>query len=290
VRQRRQRHFHSRQTFGYKTVINNRIQNTFQNLKKNKKKALITFITGCDPNYETSKKILNELVKQGADLLEIGMPFSDPMADGPSIQKSSLRALSGGTNIKKIIRLVSDFRKKNKVTPVILMGYLNPILSFGINNFFKSAKKAGTDGLIVVDVPSEEDNEIFSKAKENNIDLIKLATPTTDTERLKKIIKTCSGFLYYVSIKGITGAKSGDPKLVKKSISNIKKNTNLPVAVGFGIKNPSDAKVIANTGCDGIVVGSALVEIIEKSLKSKKPKHNIALKIGSVLKRLKMKI
>ena len=123
-------------------MINNRIQNTFKNLKKNRRKALITFVTGCDPDYETSKKILNELVKQGTDLLEIGMPFSDPMADGPSIQKSSLRALSKGTNIKKIIKLVSDFRKKNKITPIILMGYLNPILSFGINNFFKSAKKA----------------------------------------------------------------------------------------------------------------------------------------------------
>ena len=271
-------------------MINNRIQNTFKNLKKNRRKALITFVTGCDPNYETSKKILNELVKQGADLLEIGMPFSDPMADGPSIQKSSLRALSEGANIKKIIKLVSDFRKKNKITPIILMGYLNPILSFGINNFFKSAKKAGTDGLIVVDVPPEEDDEISGKAKESEIDLIKLATPTTDTERLKKIIKTCSGFLYYVAIKGITGAKSGDPKLIKKSISDIKKNTNIPVVVGFGIKNPSDAKAIANTGCDGVVVGSALVEIIEKSLKSKKPKHKIASKIGSVVKRIKMRI
>ena len=147
-------------------MINNRIQNTFQNLKKSKKKALITFVTGCDPDYNTSQKILKELVKQGSDLLEIGMPFSDPMADGPSIQKSSLRALSAGTNMKKIFRLVSDFRKKNKVTPIVLMGYLNPILSFGIKNFFKSAKNAGTDGLIVVDVPPEEDDEIYNEAKE----------------------------------------------------------------------------------------------------------------------------
>ena len=175
-------------------MINNRIQNTFKNLKKNKKKALITFVTGCDPNYKTSQKILNELVKQGADLLEIGIPFSDPMADGPSIQRSSLRALTGGANIKKILKLVSDFRKKNKVTPIVLMGYLNPILSFGIEKFCKSAKSAETDGLIVVDVPPEEDDEIFNAAKENNIDLIKLATPTTNSERLKKILKTCSGF------------------------------------------------------------------------------------------------
>ena len=160
-------------------MINNRIENTFLNLKKSKKKALITFVTGCDPDYNTSQKILKELVKQGSDLLEIGMPFSDPMADGPIIQKSSLRALSAGTNMKKIFRLVSDFRKKNKVIPIVLMGYLNPILSFGIKNFFKSAKNAGTDGLIVVDVPPEEDDEIFNAAKENNIDLIKLATPTT---------------------------------------------------------------------------------------------------------------
>ena len=271
-------------------MINNRIQNTFKNLKKNKKKALITFVTGCDPNYETSKKILNELVKQGADLLEIGMPFSDPMADGPSIQRSSLRGLSSGANIKKILRLVSDFRKKNKITPILLMGYLNPMLSFGINNFFKSAKKAGTDGLIVVDVPPEEDSEIFYLARKNKIDLIKLATPTTNTERLKKILKTCSGFLYYVSIKGITGAKSGNPKLVKDAVTNIKKNTNIPVAVGFGIKSPSDAKVIAKTGCDGVVVGSALVEIIEKSLKGKKPKHNVALKVGNMVKSLRAKL
>ena len=271
-------------------MINNRIQTTFKNLRKNKKKALITFVTGCDPNYETSKKILNELVKQGADLLEIGMPFSDPMADGPSIQRSSLRALIGGTNIKKILKLVSDFRKKNKITPIVLMGYLNPILSFGINNFFKFAKKAGTDGLILVDVPPEEDNEIFKMANENNIDLIKLATPTTNTERLEKILKTCSGFLYYVSIKGITGTKSGNSKLVKYSITNIKKSTNIPVAVGFGIKNPKDAAIIADTGCDGIIVGSALVEIIEKSLKNKKTKHNIAQKVGSMVKRLRTKL
>ena len=159
MRKRRQRYFHSCKAFGYKTVINNRIQNTFQNLKKSKKKALITFVTGCDPDYNTSQKILKELVKQGSDLLEIGMPFSDPMADGPSIQKSSLRALSAKTNMKKIFRLISNFRKKNKVTPIVLMGYLNPILSFGIQKFFKSAKSAGTDGLIVVDVPPEEDGE-----------------------------------------------------------------------------------------------------------------------------------
>ncbi len=271
-------------------MINNRIKNTFQNLKKNKKKALITFITGCDPNYETSKKILNELVKQGADLLEIGMPFSDPMADGPSIQRSNLRALNGGANTKKILGLVSDLRKKNKITPIILMGYLNPILSFGINNFFKSAKKVGIDGLIVVDVPSEEDREIFNKAKENNIDLIKLATPTTGTERLKKILKTCSGFLYYIAIKGITGTKSANPKLVRDSIINIKKNANIPLAVGFGIKSPSDAKVIANTGCDGIIVGSALIKIIENSLKNEKSDRNIALKVGNMVKNLKAKL
>lgn len=271
-------------------MTNNRIQNTFKNLKKNKKKGLITFVTGCDPNYKTSQKILYELVKQGADLLEIGIPFSDPMADGPSIQRSSLRALSKGTNIKIILKLVSNFRKKNKITPIVLMGYLNPILSFGINNFFKFAKKAGVDGLIVVDLPPEEDSEIFNRAKENNIDLIKLATPTTNAERLKKILKTCSGFLYYVSIKGITGAKSGNPKLVKDSITSIKKNTNIPIAVGFGIKGPKDAATIANTGCDGIVIGSTLVEIIEKSLKNKKSKHNIAQKVGSMVKTLRAKL
>ena len=170
------------------------------------------------------------------------------------------------------------------------MGYLNPILSFGIEKFFKSAKSAGTDGLIVVDVPPEEDDEIFNTAKENNIDLIKLATPTTNSERLKKILKTCSGFLYYVSIKGITGAKSADPKIVKNAINNIKKNTNIPIAVGFGIKGPKDAAVIANTGCDGIVVGSALVEIIENSLRKKKSKHNIAQKVGNMVKSLKRKL
>ena len=170
------------------------------------------------------------------------------------------------------------------------MGYLNPILSFGIEKFFKSAKSAGTDGLIVVDVPPEEDDEIFNTAKENNIDLIKLATPTTNSERLKKILKTCSGFLYYVSIKGITGAKSADPKIVKNAINNIKKNTNIPIAVGFGIKGPKDAAAIANTGCDGIVVGSALVEIIENSLRKKKSNHNIAQKVGSMVKSLKKKL
>ena len=271
-------------------MINNRIENTFNNLKKNKKKALITFVTGCDPDYKTSQKILNELVKQGANILEIGMPFSDPMADGPSIQRSSIRALTQGANIKKILNLVHDFRKKNQITPIVLMGYLNPILSFGIENFFKSAKKVGIDGLIVVDVPPEEDGEIFVIAKKNNINLIKLAAPTTNSERLKKILKTCSGFLYYVSIKGITGTKSANPKLVKEAIKNIKKNTDIPIGVGFGIKQPSDAAAVVKTGCDGIIVGSALVEIIENSLKNKKSNHNIALKVGSMVKNIKQKI
>jgi len=272
-------------------VINNRIQNTFENSRKKGNKILITFVTGCDPNYQTSRKILSELVKQGADIIEIGMPFSDPMADGPSIQKSSLRALSGGANIKKIFKLVYDFRKKDLFTPVVLMGYLNPILSFGLNNFFLSAKKVGVDGLIVVDVPPEEDSEIFNLARKNKIDLIKLATPTTSIERLKKILKTCSGFLYYVSIKGITGTKSANPKLVKDSMKSMKKNTNVPVVVGFGIKGPTDAKVIANTGCDGIVVGSALVKIIENSFKKKKSKHNIAIKeISSMVKGIRKKL
>ncbi len=270
-------------------MINNRIQTTFQNLKKARKKALISFVTGCDPDYNTSLKILNELVKQGVNILEIGMVFSDPMADGPSIQKSNLRALSAGANMKKILKLVGDFRKKNKTTPIVLMGYMNPILKFGIIKFFNSAKNVGVDGLIVVDVPPEEDGEIFSSAKENSINLIKLATPTSNTFRLKKILKTCSGFLYYVSIKGITGAKSANPKMVKNAVSDIKKITNIPVAVGFGIKGPKDAAVIANSGCDGVVIGSVLVEIIENSLKNKK-KHNIVQKIGLMIKDIRKRL
>ena len=164
------------------------------------------------------------------------------------------------------------------------------VISLGLIITAQPAKSAGTDGLIVVDVPPEEDGEIFNTAKENNIDLIKLATPTTNSERLKKILKTCSGFLYYVSIKGITGAKSADPKIVKNAINNIKKNTDIPVAVGFGIKSQKDAAVIANTGCDGIVVGSALVEIIENSLRKNKFKHNIAQKVGNMVKSIRTKL
>jgi len=238
-----------------------RIQKIFQN----KTKKLLTFTTGGDPDLKTSIKINEIILNNGADIIEIGMPFSDPMADGPTIQLSSNRAIAKGTTLKEIFYICNEIRKKNNTTPIILMGYYNVIYHYGINNFVKKCKESNVDGLIVVDLQPEEDPDLMVKLKKNGIDLIRLVTPTTNVNRLKTILSNASGFLYYVTITGITGQKSADMDELKKSINEIRKYTSLPVVAGFGIKNKNHVKEICEV-TDGAVVGSSIVKIIEENI------------------------
>jgi len=244
--------------------MSDRIKKIFE--KKNKK--LVTFTTGGDPNLDTSLEILNIIINNGIDIIEIGMPFSDPMADGPTIQESSVRSITGGTKINDIFELVRNVREKNNEIPIILMGYYNSIFSLGIDNFISKCKDVGVDGLIIVDLQPEEDSELYSKTKENNIDLIRLITPTTDKKRLNTILNNASGFLYYVTITGITGQNSANVDNLKKSIKFIKSFTKLPVIAGFGIKNKKNVEEISSF-TDGVVVGSSIINIIKKNLHDK---------------------
>lgn len=242
-----------------------RIDRRFAALKKEGRAALVTFITAGDPDLETSKKILAGLPKAGADIIELGMPFSDPMADGPAIQASSLRALKAGQKMRDTLAMVREFRKSDPETPIVLMGYYNPIFVYPNEPFLDDAAAAGVDGLIVVDLPPEADEELCLPAVKRGLNFIRLATPTTDDKRLKTVLKNTSGFLYYVSITGITGAASANPDEVQQHVKRLKKAAALPVAVGFGVKTPEQARAIAK-GADGVVVGSALVRAIEGSL------------------------
>ncbi|MDQ8699782.1 tryptophan synthase subunit alpha [Hyphomicrobium sp. LHD-15] len=245
--------------------IETRIDRRFAALKKEGRAGLVTFITAGDPDLETSKAILAGLPKAGADVIELGMPFSDPMADGPAIQASSLRALKAGQKMRDTLEMVRDFRKTDADTPIVLMGYYNPIYVYPNDAFLDEAAEAGVDGLIVVDLPPEADDELCLPAIERGLNFIRLATPTTDDKRLTKVLKNTSGFLYYVSITGITGASSANPDDVQLQVARLKKATTLPVAVGFGVRTPEQAREMAK-GADGVVVGSALVRAIETSL------------------------
>ena len=240
--------------------MSDRIKKNFQN--KNKK--LVSFTTGGDPNLNMSVKIIENIINNGIDIIEIGMPFSDPMADGPTIQLSSARAIKKGINLSDIFEIVRFARNKNKDLPIILMGYYNVILHFGVKEFVKNCKKNGVDGLIIVDLQPEEDQSLYKELRINNIDLIRLITPTTDEKRLKSILANASGFLYYVTITGITGQHSADINELKKSIKLIKNYTSLPIVAGFGIKNAKDVKEICQI-VDGAVVGSSIVKIIEEN-------------------------
>lgn len=242
-----------------------RIDARFSALAREGRAGLVTFVTAGDPDYATSLAILNALPKAGADVVELGMPFTDPMADGPAIQASSLRALHAGQNMKKTLEAVRTFRKQDDATPIVLMGYYNPIYIYGVDRFLKDAKSAGVDGLIVVDLPPEEDGELCLPALKTGIAFIRLATPTTDDKRLPAVLKNTSGFVYYVSITGITGAAAPDSGKVNAAVARIKRHTKLPIAVGFGVRTAEDAQRIAK-GADAVVVGSALVEAVRLSL------------------------
>ncbi|MCB1485294.1 MAG: tryptophan synthase subunit alpha [Hyphomicrobiaceae bacterium] len=245
-----------------------RIDARFSALKSQKRTALVTFVSAGDPDLATSEKILHGLPGAGADIIELGMPFSDPMADGPAIQMSSQRALKSGQNMIKTLEMVRRFRKTDSETPLVLMGYYNPIYVYGNERFLDDAKAAGVDGLIVVDVPPEADEELCLPAMKRGLNFIRLATPTTDDKRLPAVLQNTSGFLYYVSITGITGAAAPVVNDVHKEVKRIKGQTALPVVVGFGVRTGPQAKAIAE-GADGVVVGSALVQAIEKTLDSK---------------------
>jgi tryptophan synthase alpha chain len=245
--------------------MSSRIDRRFAALKAEGRKALVTFVTAGDPDYAASQAILFGLPKAGADIIELGMPFSDPMADGPAVQASSLRALKAGQTMRRTLELVREFRARDQDTPIVLMGYYNPIYVYPRERFVDDAIAAGVDGLIVVDLPPEADEELCLPAAERGLSFIRLATPTTDADRLPAVLANTSGFLYYVSITGITGAAAPDVGAVHAHVARIKKSTPLPVAVGFGIKTPEQARAIA-AGADGVVVGSALVEAIRNSL------------------------
>ena len=245
--------------------MTSRLTARFAALAAERRAALVTFVTAGDPDIETSAKILAGLPAAGADVIELGMPFTDPMADGPAIQAAGLRALKAGMTLTKTLGVIREFRKTDDATPIILMGYFNPIYIYGVERFLVDAKAAGVDGLIVVDLPPEEDDELCLPALKAGIAFIRLATPTTDDKRLPKVLQNTSGFVYYVSITGITGSATPDFGVVAGAVGRIKQHTDLPVCVGFGVKTAEHARAIAE-GADGVVVGSALVEAVRGSL------------------------
>jgi len=242
-----------------------RIDRRFAQCAAENRAALVTFVMGGDPDPATSLAIVAALPKAGADVIEVGMPFTDPMADGPSIQAAGLRALYAGMTLRKTLALVADFRKTDADTPVVLMGYYNPIYVFGVEKFLAAAKEAGVDGLIVVDLPPEEDEELCLPALKAGLNFIRLATPTTDDRRLPNVLTNTSGFVYYVSLTGVTGAAIPDYSKVGVSVARIKRHTKLPVSVGFGVKTAANARAIA-AQADGVVVGTALVDALKSSL------------------------
>src|SRR5690348_10546902 len=245
--------------------MSTRIDTRFAALKKEGRAALVTFLMAGDPDPQTSLAIIKSLPKAGADVIEIGMPFTDPMADGPAIQAAGVRALAAGQDMKKTLQLVRDFRAGDNATPIVLMGYYNPIYIYGVDKFLSDAKAAGVDGLIVVDLPPEEDEELCIPALKAGLNFIRLATPTTDDKRLPAVLNNTSGFVYYVSITGITGSAAPDTGQVTAAVTRIKRHTELPVAVGFGVRTAEQARAIAE-GADGVVVGSALVSAVKDSL------------------------
>jgi len=242
-----------------------RINRRFAALKREGRAGLVTFVTAGDPDYAMSLAIVKALPGAGADVIELGMPFTDPMADGPAVQASSLRALKAGQTLRKTLDLVRAFRGGDGDTPIVLMGYYNPIYIYGVDRFLVDAVSAGVDGLIVVDLPAEEDDELCVPALKAGLNFIRLATPTTDDKRLPAVLANTSGFVYYVSITGITGAATPEFGRVAQAVARIKRHTDLPIAVGFEVKNAEHARTIAQ-GADGVVVGSALVEALRMSL------------------------
>lgn len=246
-------------------VTDGRIERRFRSLRAEGRAGLVTFTTAGDPNLETAFEILRRLPAAGADLIELGMPFSDPMADGPTVEAAGHRALRAGATVAGILDMVARFRREDQDTPVVLMGYYNPIYSYGVDRFIADALAAGIDGLIVVDLPPEEDAELCLPAVRAGLRFIRLATPTTDDKRLPRVLANSSGFIYYVSVAGITGTQSSVAATVKAALARLRRHTELPVAVGFGIRTPEQAAEIADFA-DAVVVGSAIVSVVAENL------------------------
>jgi len=242
-----------------------RVEARFEALRTEGRAAFVPFIMAADPDYETSLEILKGLPAAGADMIEIGVMYSDPMADGPAIQAAGLRARDGGARVTRTLDMVRKFRESDDATPLILMGYYNPIYIYGVEKFLIDAREAGVDGLIVVDLPPEEDSELCIPALEAGMHFIRLATPTTDDERLPAVLANTSGFVYYVAVTGITGTKSADTSTIHAAVTRLKRHTDLPIAVGFGIKTPQQAGAVAEVA-DATVVGSAIVQTIADNL------------------------
>ena len=254
--------------------MSDRLNKKFQQLKEQDKRAFVSYQMACDPDYKTSLDLMKEFASSGVNIIELGMPFSDPMAEGPAIQKAAKRSLQNECNLDIIFKLLKDFREGDKDTPVILMGYYNPVFSYGVEKFMKAALEAGADGFIIVDLPPEEEEELTRYSKIYNLPLIKLTTPTTDEQRAEKILQNSGGFVYHVSVAGVTGQKEAVKELISSKIDMLRNKTDLPICTGFGIKTPEAAKDIAEI-CDGIVIGSAFVRIIEDNLN--KPEKIISL-------------
>ena len=248
-----------------------RLQNRFAELKAENRAALVTFITAGDPDYATSLSILKGLPDAGADVIELGMPFTDPMADGPAIQLANIRALAGKQGMRQTLQMVREFREGNQSTPLVLMGYYNPIFVYGVERFISDAKEAGVDGLIVVDLPPEHNDELCEPAQSAGIDFIRLTTPTTDDARLPTVLNGSSGFVYYVSVAGVTGAGAATMDHVEEAVARLRRHTDLPLCIGFGIRTPEHAAEVAKRA-EGAVVGSAL---IDKIAEAKSPQQAI---------------
>lgn len=242
-----------------------RMDNKFAALRAEGRPALVTYFMGGDPDYATSLKVMKALPAAGADVIELGMAFSDPMADGPAIQAAALRSLAAGQSLAKSLQMARDFRADDDTTPIVLMGYYNPIYVYGVDRFIQDALEAGIDGMIVVDLPPEMDEELCIPALKAGLNFIRLATPTTDAKRLPKVLENTSGFVYYVSMNGITGSALPDTDAVAQAVGRIKKLTDLPVCVGFGVRNAEQAQIIGSSA-DGVVVGSAIVNAIAATL------------------------
>ncbi|UHD46068.1 tryptophan synthase subunit alpha [Aureimonas altamirensis] len=262
-----------------------RIEARFQKLRDEGRPGLVTFIMAGDPDGDTTLSVMRRLPEAGADLIELGMPFSDPMADGPAIQKAGLRALKGGETLHRTLDTVRHFREVDGETPVILMGYFNPIYIYGVDSFVADARAAGIDGLIVVDLPPEMDAELCLPAVEAGLNFIRLATPTTDEKRLPTVLRNTSGFVYYVSINGITGSAAPDTDAVARSVARIKGQTDLPVAVGFGVRTGAQAEALGRVA-DAVVVGSALVAAIETAQAEGKDREAAAEAVLDVVRDL----
>ncbi len=243
--------------------MTHRIDATFARLKAEKKSGFVAYIMGGDPDYDRSLAVMKALPEAGVDIIELGMPFTDPAADGPVIELAGLRSLKAGATVKSVLKMAAEFRKTNDATPIILMGYANPVHHMGYVNFAQAAKKSGVDGAIIVDLPPEEDADLRRAFEANDLALIRLATPTTDDARLPKVVQDTTGFVYYVSVAGITGKALGKSTSVSEAVARVRKASGLPVVVGFGVKTPAQAAQIAKNA-DAVVVGSAIVDRLHK--------------------------